>query len=297
MAHTQWDYDEQTDEESTESWFEIVSLEDPANPTHVESIARPDGIQHGNLQLLDGRVVSWHMQKANASGSKVRFYMERLDLDDPSDPAVEAPVNVPGVVVAYREDISRAATVDFQMEREKMAEEDCWMQAQVWSYDWDTGECITVRRELNLLFVQNDNAVLLDDLDVEGADGSLQGVVSSDDRLFVHVQEGIWGWYEEEEPPTQELVTIADLSGNELQESSRQDLGTPWFWLSNAVTVGTQLVFQHQQGLAVLETADAANPEMTVHGLYGQGCHDLSLSGGTAYCAMGEWGLQAVELP
>ncbi len=281
--------------------FEVIDLTDPANPAHVGTLSRPPALQYGGLQVHEGQVVSWHMRKENPSGTKVRFYLDRLDLDDPTDPSARAPVNVPGVVVAYRESSGRVVTVDFQLERKNMPEDACWGEPKIYGYQYETGECILLHRDLNLTQLQGTRAVWLDNLDIEGDEGSLRAVIASDDRVFVHVQVGGGGGYVDDGhggyvPPSQEIVTLSDLTETKLTEASRLELGMTWLWLHGAGAHETRLVFPHQEGLAVIDAHDARNPELTVHPVYGYGCQDLSLADGTAYCALGEFGVQAVDL-
>jgi hypothetical protein len=60
--------------------------------------------------------------------------------------------------------------------------------------------------------------------------------------------------------------------------------------------VGTKLLFNADNGLGELDTTNPSQPKLTVHDLYGYGCWNLTTTDDQAMCAMGEFGLQVIDL-
>jgi hypothetical protein len=55
-------------------------------------------------------------------------------------------------------------------------------------------------------------------------------------------------------------------------------------------------VFRTGYGLGEVNAVRADEAQVQVHDLYGYYCYDLDADADTAYCAMGEFGLQTVAL-
>ena len=278
--------------------YEIIDLSDPGHPVHVKTIARPDAIGHGGLQLMDGVAVSWNMQPVDGDASKVRFFLERLELPSAADAVAAEPVNVPGAVVAWDDAAKRAVVADFQLE----AAEDqntCWEHAGSW-YDYANDGCLLAHRPLHLVQVHDGGASLLDTVDVEGDDGAIRGVVASDERLFVHLQRGSWSWAEDDggygDPPEAEVAVFSNWADTALEPDSQLVIPDGQRWIGSLTAIGTRLVFRADNGLGELDATDPAAPAVSLHDLWGSYCGDLKTDGDTAYCAMGPWGIQAVQL-
>jgi hypothetical protein len=243
-------------------------------------------------------VVSWHMREASSDGSKVRFYLDRLDVSDARNPQARPSINVPGAVAAYDPATQRAVTVDFQLEQTNVAEEQCWSSPRFHDYDYETGRCSLAHRELKLVQLSSNGASLLDTYDVEGPDGALRGVAGTPGRLFARITEGydVWDEFGWAERSHQELVVFAGWESGSLQESARVEASGSGYWMGQLRAAGDHLLFNADNGLGVLDASDPASPSLQVHDLYGYGCWDLEVVGDTALCAMSEWGLQALPL-
>jgi hypothetical protein len=299
------DYDGEMPDASAS--FAVVDLSDPAAPTLAATVDRPDGLAHGGLQVHDGAIVSWHMQAVDGDPSRVRYFLERLDVSDPQTPVAATPLNVPGAVVAYDAGAQRAVTVDFRLEAVPSTDDDCWVHPQVFEYDDGEGVCWIAHRELKLVAVHDDHASLLQTLDLEAGTSRVAGIAASADRLFVHLGPGgYWGWdvgvaedgagdpafaY----PPT-EIATLTGLGGDALEVASRVQIEQLGWWLGTVTAAGHDLLLNTDNGLGVLDTADPAAPSLQIHELWGYACWNVEVDAGVAYCPMGAYGLQAIEL-
>ncbi|MGH1341681.1 MAG: beta-propeller domain-containing protein [Nannocystales bacterium] len=282
---------------SSASSFELVDLSVPGAPTHAQSIARPEALAHGGLQLHDGVGVSWHMAAVSADTSKVRFFLERLDLTSAAEASTAPPVNVPGTVIAWDNAASRAVVVDFQLESTS-DQETCWSHAASW-YSYEDDACALVQRPLHLLQVHADGATLLDTVDIQGTDGGIRQATASDERLFVSLQHGSYAWTEDGGyigSPQSQVAIVADWSADSLAVAGTQVVGHGGGWLGELTALGTQLLFQASSGLGQLDASNPAAPSLTLHELWGSYCADLHTRDGIAYCAAGAWGVQALPL-
>lgn len=286
---------------TSHSTFQVVDLSNPGAPVLAQSLPRPDAVAHGALQAFDGVAVSWHMREVAGDGGKVRFYLDRVELDSPAQAELAASVNVPGAVVAWDESSSRAVVADFQLEPFDAAnEEECWSHPGA-SYSYTDDACAIAHRSLHLVQVQGGGAQLLDTAELEGDDGALRGAAASDERLFVHVQRGNYqGWSEDGGGPTQvpeaEVTVFADWPTGDLSPEGSLTLPDGNSWLSSLTATGNRLVFRAENGLGEIDATDPAAPSTEFHDLWGYYCADLQTDGDMAYCAMGPWGIQAVEL-
>jgi len=279
------------------STFEIVDLSVPGQPAHVQSIERPEGLAHGGLQLHDGVGISWHMAPVAGDESKVRFFLERIDLSSAASASAAPAVNVPGAVIAWDEASSRAVVADFQLE--SAADEDaCWSHAASW-YSYADDGCALVHRPLHVVQVEGDGASLLDTADIEGADGGIRRAAASDELLFVSVQRGSYEWAEDAGyigSPQSEITILPDWSSDDLAAGGTYVLGQSGGWLGELTALGDQLLFRASSGIGQLDASDPAAPSFEVHELWGSHCGNLQIRDGMAYCAMGPWGVQAVPL-
>lgn len=278
--------------------FQVLDLSDPSQPQLTMPIERPFGLAHGGGLGFADHLVSWHMRQLEDDPSKVRFFLDRIDLSDAGHPQALPSVNVPGAVVAYDPATSRAVTVDFQLQEVEATDETCWSDPKFHDYDYDAQRCFLAHRNLHLVQLSEGSASVLDSHDVEGEDTALRSIVGTPGRLYARLGRG-WDTYAEDgllEVSREELVVFDSWEAGQLHESARVDADGSGYWLGQLHAAGDILLFNADNGLGELDTTDPANPQLSVHDLYGHGCYDLEITGDTALCAMGEWGLQAIDL-
>jgi hypothetical protein len=287
--------------------FTVVDLSTPGQPRLAATIERPAALSHGRIQRFGDELVSWSVRAANESGSQVRYFLERLDMSDVSRPTLRAPVNVPGMPVAYDGDAGRAITVDFKTTVSSLPqgrEEECWGSRYGAWYDWSNERCVETERSLKLVRVGDSGAALLDTLDLEDGAQGIAAVFGSSTRLFAQMQqpysygdgvtpdgsEGGGGYT----PPSLDLAIVTGLQGDELQLASRVSVSDSYGWGSRVS--GERLIYAESNGLGVVDATNASDPEITVHELYSYGCSDMTIDGAEILCALGAYGLQIVDL-
>lgn len=289
----------------TDTRLEVVDLSAPAAPVHAGTLARPDGLTHGDLQVQDGTLMSWHMRGVDGDDSKVRFYFDRFDVSSPESPQASPSVNVPGQVIAYDADAQRVVAVGFDLETVALTGDACWAHPQQWGWSSDGESCTLAHRPLHLLSLAGAGASLLDTLDVEGDDGRLANVVSSGGRVFALVSEGSWyggvvedaGGVGAVDLPTDQLAIVTGQDGDALEQAARVTLseGGSWSWMAGAA--GANALFISDRGLGFVDATVATAPRVTVVPTYGWGCYQPRVADDVVYCPMDEYGLQAVAIP
>jgi len=294
------------DEENQGARFIVIDLSDPAAPVVRPPVERPSAVAYGDLQVHGDTLVSWHMKPLPDDPSRVRFYLDRLDVQDPSAPVLAEPVNVPGIVAGYDAPSGRAITVDFQTEVVPADDEQaCYDNPKFYGYDYDAKTCLVAHRALKSVHLVEGGAVLLSTVDVEGEAGALRSVAASSTRVFARLSEGSWGWGAVGEGgggggptsvPTDSIAVLEDWTDSALYVSSTTQVGFGSWWLGPVRAAGDRAVFDVDAGLAVLDASDAAAPGLTVHDLIGYGCWGLELLTDQAMCPMGEYGVQTVPL-
>lgn len=281
------------------SSFEIVDLSRPQAPHYVGRVERPAAMVHAGLAVHDGVITSWHVQPASPDGRRVRYFFERLYANDPARAWAAAPINVPGIAVAWDQRTERVVTIDSTIVAQSLAqEEECWARPQARGWEEASSTCQLLQRPVHLLQVEGVGAQRLDTLDVEH-DGRLMAARVGDDRLFAHVSRSPWVQIgpQPSTMATDELAVVTGLSDTALVEAARPSLPPgAWGWLGLIEAYGKRLLTTLQAGLGEIDATIATAPMLEVHPLYGYGCLDLAVVNDTAYCALGDPGLQVVPL-
>lgn len=283
---------------NSRSSFEIIDLSVPGAPRHAGSLARPDAMAHADLAVFGDEVVSWNVQPATADGRRVRYSFEHFDPRALPAGRAAPQVSVPGVVASWDPRSHRLVTIDSELETLELPEDECWAHPRAVGWDPAGSTCRLAARPLSLLRVDGSRATWLDVLVVEGRARMLEAR-AADDRLFAHLTRQA-PWRRLRPVPTavaDELVVVTGVRSNSLREAARPTLPpASWGGASLLQAVGRRLLLSLQAGLGELDAAVATAPVLEVHPLYGFACLDLAVADDTAFCAMGDLGLQVVPL-
>lgn len=85
--------------------FQVIDLGDPDYPRVGDTLAMPEE-DRASGALASGDCIYYHYARAiEGSPDRVRFFVRRIELADPSAPELSEPINVPGALVAAQEDM------------------------------------------------------------------------------------------------------------------------------------------------------------------------------------------------
>ncbi len=305
VARTKVDYGNRNKSYSEEAWFIVIDASDPAN-AKVTTIKRPDSLGFTGLNVANGRVVSSRWAPSPVNPGKVRFYLDWLDVSNPADPKLLAPVNVPGSLVSMRADGKRAMTVDYKkLVYENLTPQQCHDQhGYNASFQWDgepgsqmTGTCTTFDHTLRLVDVFGGGAKLKDSMALPENTGYWQLSVG-DDRLWIYDYNYYYsGGYD---PTTDAQLTVYNGLESGALGSAQVSLPAQDGYVSQRIAQGKKLIVLggYPARFSVVDADSASAPKITAEAelTLGNYVTDVTLVGDTAVCSLGQYGVEAVPL-
>jgi hypothetical protein len=283
-------------------FLDIVDLSNPAQPKVAASYALPDAYGYTPLKVQGKTVLTSHWAPLAGNASKVKFYLDRVNVSVPSAPAANAPLNVPGSLVAWDNPSSRLLTADYAKTSSNVpSAEACWaidggMYEPANENNWGgPGTCSVLHRTLKLVGVSGGQASLLDSYPVD--DGTYIGnVMTGDNRVFAAMSNG--DWYASDGPywSASRVVVVGGMREGELDVgfAEGQEVAE-----SNPVAVdGTTLVMTswNPPSLSVLDASDMGELTVTRMGELASYANDVTVHNGQALCSLGGYGLEVVDL-
>ncbi|NUQ76634.1 MAG: beta-propeller domain-containing protein, partial [Polyangiaceae bacterium] len=286
------------------AFLEVVDLSNPAQPTLSATFELPQAYGFTPLKIQGNTVLTSHWAPLAGNASKVKFYLDRVNVSVPSAPAASPPVNVPGSLVAWDNASSHLLTTDYTKSVKNVANsEDCWksfgynaMYEPSDPNNWGgPGTCSVLHRTLKLVGVSGNQASLLDSYPVE--DGSyFSGVMTGDNRVFAALNNG--GWYDGAGPywSTFKLMVVGGIQEGELDVSyaEGQEIAE-----SYPVAVDGQTLVMtswNPPSLAVLDASDMDNLVFERKAELMSYVNDVTLHDGKALCSLGPYGIEVVDL-
>lgn len=295
------EYDDRDDERVPEARarVRVVDLSDPDAPKVSAAVNLPDSMGTTGLVVRDGELFASRWESASSDGSKVRFYVDRIDVSDPREPALEASINVPGSLVGFDAKSGRAVLVDYRKEVVDVTRDACWQRQDasfeitdendLEDYADDEGECRVLHRTLRLVSIKGDAVTLLDELPI--AAGGAQNLVVGEDRLFFTTID-----YRADGPDAAPRVhVIAGLEGDALVESiiTLKDM----WWAEPAAVVGQTLVAYGSPGAVVIvDTSEPTVPSVRKIGELPYSPSSIDVTEDRVFVSMGEHGVTSVAL-
>jgi hypothetical protein len=105
----------------------VLDLSDPTKPTKAV-LALPKAAGYAGL-VADGKDVLFSHYDEVVSGSRARFYIDRVDLTDPTKPALTDKISVPGTLLHYDRANGRAVTSELTRHNiENLTNQECWQR-------------------------------------------------------------------------------------------------------------------------------------------------------------------------
>lgn len=268
----------------------------------------------GGVALTDGDlVVSQHSVPVEGSDTLVKYYLDRIDVSDPYRPVLLPAINIPGTAVHFNAETSELVTVDYEYTTEAASSwEDCMVRGYYGSYGYDLAQpsgCLVARRSINSLVIEGDRAVRKSQLLLDRTRRTLS-IAVSDSRIFYTTAE----FPEVPEtgatpistatpassitPVTLETLQLSAgaLSRLPSQLLRRQSNNVYGYAYSELFARGDRAFEIHDNTITVVDTADAADITRLDHELPNWSCQSLEVSADTAYCAVGQRGVEVIDL-
>lgn len=320
-THTEVDYGDYTAAPKVlVSELTVTDLSDPAAAS-VKTVALPTGLGSTGLISSDNIVARSHFEASPTTEGAVRFYLDRVDVNDPAKPKLLDAINIPGSLLALDDAHQRALTVDYRSEVEQnVTAQSCYedgngrFYAPTQNYDWETtlGSCVHILYSVNLISYADGHAVRLGRHELERGQGIGQ-LATGDDRTFITVAPnygyfygpGIavdcfgpcyYGGFQTQEIP---LLTVSGLQGGDFAVGQLDiEGGDGWSYYTPMVAQGNRAVLSSgwRGSLSLVDASDVEAPtlvsQVQVDGYVSQ----LSVVGSTAVAALGYDGVQTIPM-
>jgi uncharacterized secreted protein with C-terminal beta-propeller domain len=282
-------------------------------------------------ELTDGDVViSQHSEPVPGNPGRLKYYLDRLDVSDPYQPKLLPPINIPGTPVHYNDATSELVTVDYQETVEvATSPEDCAARGYYGYFETSPEACRVTRRSINALRLQPDRAVRTSHLQLDSKRRTAN-IAVSDSRIFYTTTAfaapfvGVGGPVPEFAgepvssaelaPPAPPELSSPELSPPELSpvllETLRFEAGeltrlpsrelrrlpNDGYYSGELYARDERLFEIFDQTVTVIDTLDPLATETVSRELPGWGCTSLEVSGDAAYCAVGQRGVEVIDL-
>jgi hypothetical protein len=277
------------------------------------------GYGSGSVALTDGDlVVSQHSVPVPGSDGQVKYYLDRIDVSNPASPRMLPQVNIPGTAIHFNAETSELVTVDYEQTTEAASEwGDCQSRGYYGYFEYSStglqGPCQVVRRSINSLLLAGDRAVRKSQLLLDRTRRT-NNIAVSDSRIFyttsdfpVYQPSGTAtspiGTPQPTAPVPVSPVTLESLqlSAGELtrlpsEVLRRQNIGTYSYAYGELLARGERAFEIYDNTVTVVDTANPVEPARLSHEIPSWGCQSLEVSGEAAYCAVGQRGVEVIDL-
>jgi hypothetical protein len=327
-----YDYDYRTgNATSTPRYFyDVIELGDPSAPTVASRFEVPAQIaSYGwghfvvascsvdmgwgwygggrNAELTDGDlVVSQHSVPVPGKPGQARYYLDRIDVSDPYQPIMLPEVNVPGTAIHFNAETNEVVTVDYLETVEPASgPEDCYTRGYSAFFEERQGACSVTRRSINSLVIEGDRAVRKSQLSLDQARRTVSIAVSSD-RIFYTTSDfraynGVVRSPQAQQPVASSPITLEALrlDGGQLTRLPSQELRrlpSADYYYGQLYARGNRVFEIFDNLLTAVDTSNPAQPTRLSRELPGWGCQSLEVAGDAAYCAVGQRGVEVIDL-
>jgi hypothetical protein len=264
----------------------VIDARDPEALAMVD-VPIPDG-ELGTGLIRSGSIVARsHYVPSAKDPARVAFYLDRIDISDPTAPRLLPAINIPGSLLHLDVPSGRAVTVDYRSIVETTSLRDCHAEHPNARFLPDsgasagttpTGRCVRMLYSLHLIALDGDSARLLGTALLQDHEG-IGAIALGDNRLFAAIGTRYWHGvrpttaYDDVAPypPIREidqaLVVVAGTESG-LFDSGR--LPTPGRTFVGSFPIaarGDQVVIsagaETADRLSVIDTRDPATPEVS----------------------------------
>jgi len=311
LAYIETDYEpyQVTMADGTTRWqskvhrkLHVADFATAAAPVVHPAIDLGDSYGTSPLHLMDGVVLTSRWIRSTKNPDKVRFFMDRVDINGPA-PVRLASVNTPGSLLLADPVSHRLVTADYSATRINAADWSACSSAfsgRGW-FDYTTKECVNITRNFKLADVAGTRVTLRQTFDPPSQ--NIAGVQIADDRVYItrytrydYSSSGApssSGEYQE--PKILEeggLWTLGGVREGTLSIVSQMNGNAEWPLAAH----GTKVALYTQGGLAIYDTKTPTPMLVSEQNLRGWGYSSHVLLDDTkAICSLGEWGLQTIK--
>ena len=307
-------------------YYDVFELSNPAAPTLASSVEVPAdlvryspyrssgcsidmgwGWSHSSSrnELTDGdMVVTEHIEPVAGDPSRVKHYIDRIDVSDPHNPRVQPKINTPGRPIHFNVTTNELITLDQQATIETATDwEDCFKRG-FYAISGSGTECRVMRRTLNSLVIEADRAVRKTQIELD-RDGRTSNIAVSDSRVF-YTTDSLSRTYSgatnpdgtprvyEKKPVMLEALALDNGILTRLPSYELRQLAYG-YW-GELYARGDRVFERYDDTLTIIDTADPDAPKKLEHGLTSWTCSSLEVSADTAYCAAGPRGVEVIDL-
>lgn len=268
---------------------------------------------NGAVTLTDGDlVVSQHSEPVPGTTDQVKYYLDRIDVSNPQSPRMLPKINIPGTAIHFNGETGELVTVDYQTTIEPATSwEDCAARGAYAWYEQTPAQCSVTRRSINSLLIQGDRAVRQSQLYLDRSRRT-GNIAVSDSRIFYTTSE--LPVYENSvasstpvrsgeavaPPPTAPITLEAlRLSGGQLTRLPSEELRRQpnnAYYYGELFARGDRAFEIYDNTVTVVDTAEPMAPARLSHEIPSWGCQSLEVSADTAYCAVGQRGVEVIDL-
>jgi hypothetical protein len=225
-------------------------------------------------------------------------------------------INIPGTAIHFNADTNELITLDYQETLERASSwEDCGARGYYGAFEQDSAECRVTRRSINSLVLEGDRAVRTSQqlLDRSRRTGN---IAVSDNRIFYTTSDfPVYSYQGASEvstnggsgqnppaPVEMSAVTLETLrlGGGELTRLPSQELRRlpkNGYYYYGELYARDERVFEiFDSTVTVIDTLNPNAATRLSRELPGWGCSSLEVSGDAAYCAVGQRGVEVIDL-
>ncbi|MBN2194779.1 MAG: beta-propeller domain-containing protein [Polyangiaceae bacterium] len=264
--------------ELVENVVEVVDLSDPTSPHRLSPIERAAAWGTTGF-YVDGTDVLLGYYDTSGPDDTLMFFVDRIGIEDPSDPDVSEPLSIPGLLLGPTGE--HLLTVDFaDVVVNGVSWTTCYYE---YGGQWESEDETCAYSERTLKLVSQAGAALSEQV----LDSNLQlaAIHRGEDRSFLPAV--VYADYSEK-------MLIVGADGDELT-TNLIDLDARPF---SSQPVGSSLYFLKGGEFTLLDATNVADPtETAIQALYSTNPNHLALTSTHAVVALDDYGVQLIELP
>ncbi|HMJ14608.1 MAG TPA: beta-propeller domain-containing protein, partial [Polyangiaceae bacterium] len=298
------------------TWLDVI---DASTPSDID--ARRLDLPFAGISglIADGTTVLTSHYETSVDASKVRFYLDRVDVSNPAAPRLLEKVNVPGSLLAWDATSKRAITVDYR----RTAQNDvpyttCSVQGGSFTprdfTNYYVGTCTWVQQTIRQVRIDGNTAALEGSFDVPNG-LNVGSAAVGDDRVFVGLGRryyyysyppggcglgGSGGCGAQPQATPALLLTLSDLQSGAIHPATLEVAsGFSYGEINQLLAFGKRALVASAYGnddLTLVDSADGGVPRVLRKVNVTGSLYEARKHGNLALLSLGYDGLQVVDV-